>query len=179
MNKLSGIFKAVLIGGFLMMNGFQSNALAMGQDILASAMQKNGDYGDYQFIKNMPEFVKQNTPVKEGTKEIQVNKFVVFDAKVMTLPEKQSTDYLNLAISVAKINPLPVVEHTMFVGVSDKMIIPVYVEKSVVAEIQRLYKRYGGEGFRADKLRFAGIHVYNYSKGPAIVVESIAEAKGK
>ncbi len=158
------------------MNGFQSSALAMGQDILNAAMQKNGDFGDYQYIEDMPQFVADSQRLKDGTKEIQVDKFVVFDAQVMTLPEKQKTDYLYLAMSVAKVNPVPEVDHAMFVGVSEDVVLPVYVEQSVVKKFAKLHEQYGAEGFRNRKMRFAGIHVYNYSKGPAIVVESIAAA---
>lgn len=158
------------------MSGFQSS-LAMGQDILNAAIQKNEGYGDYAFIEDMAEFVKTNVPQKAGTREILHDKLVVFDAIVKTKPEAQDTEYLELAMAVIKINPKPEVEHGMFVEVAKDVVIPVYLEKSVVTEFDRLYERYGPEGFRDTKLRFAGVHIYNYSKGPAIIIESMAASR--
>ena len=157
----------------------QSSAMALAQDALSSAMQKNGNFGDYQYIENMADFVAKNKPSKKGTKEIQVNKLVVFDGTVLSLPEKQKTDYLSLTMEVAKLNPKPVVEHSIFVEVSTEpqVVIPVYIVKSVAAELERFYKSYGATGFKNQKIRFAGVHIYNYNKGPAIVVESIASTK--
>lgn len=158
------------------MSGFESS-LAMGQDILNAAIQKNEGYGDYTFIDDMAAFVHNNQPKKEGTREIQHNQLVVFDGKVKTHPEKQNVEYLQMAMEMVDLKPKPQVEDAMFIEVADAVVIPVYLDKSVVKEFERLYERYGAEGFRSTKLRFAGVHVYNYSKGPAIVVESMAASR--
>ncbi|WP_319381304.1 hypothetical protein [Thiomicrorhabdus sp.] len=159
------------------MSALSASSLAMAQDILSKAKQAHGDFGDYRYIEDMAEFVEQNKPMKEGTKEIQVNKLVVFDGVIKTAPEVQQTGYLQTALAVAKVDPVPQVKHMMFVEVAEDMVIPVYAAKEVVNEFNQLAKRYGVESFRGKNLRFAGIHVYNYSKGPAMVIESIAAVK--
>lgn len=169
--------KNFVFGVLFIMSLSQFDAMALAQDALSSAKQANNDFGDYQFIDDMAEFVNKSKPSKKGTKEIQINKLVVFDAEVKTLPEEQKSEYLYLAMSVAKINPVPEVDNSMFVQVAPDMVIPVYLENSVAKQIHDLYEKYGSEGFKGKKMRFAGIHIYNYSKGPAIIVESMAAAK--
>jgi hypothetical protein len=167
----------LILGAVIAMSSLSASSLAMGQQILDKAIQANQGYGDYEHIQDMAAFVEKNKPMKAGTKEIQVQKFVVFDAVIKTTPEKQTTDYLHTAMAVAKVNPVPKVEHMMFVEVAKDTIIPVYVTDEVVNEFNTLAERYGTESFRNKTLRFAGIHVYNYAKGPALVIESMAQPK--
>ncbi len=159
------------------MKAFQSSALDMAQDALNSAKQSGGDFGDYKLIENMAVFVANSIPKVEGERHILINQFVVFDASVMSLPKAQKSDYINMAMEMTKIEPMPIIEHSMFLEVASDLVVPVYVEKSLVEELEHLKESYGAEELANVKLRFAGIHVYNYSKGPAIVVESVAASK--
>lgn len=61
-------------------------------------------------------------------------------------------------------NPRPVVNHRMFVTTPGGYIMPVYVEDQAVKTIR--------DGLKEDgkTVRFIGYHMYNYSKGPAILV---------
>lgn len=175
-NTLINLNKTIF-GVILVMGLSQLDAIALGEDALNSAKQANKDFGDYRFIEDMAVFVKENKPLKEGTKTILHEKFVVFDGEIKTLPEEQKTDYLYLAMSVAKVSPVPEVDHMMYVEVAPDMVIPIYVENETAKQIHSLYKKYGSDGFRGVKMRLAGIHIYNYSKGPAIIVESISSSK--
>ena len=75
-------------------------------------------------------------------------------------------EYLFTALSLMQVEPLPKVSHRMFVESAEGSVIPVYVEDAVVREIK-------AKVAVDTQANFAGYHVYNYSKGPAIVVDSV------
>lgn len=134
--------------------------------------QQNSEFGDYTYIEDMVDYVEKNRLAKEGERTIYPDKLIVFDGEVMSLPKSQKTSYLQEALLVAKINPSPVVEDGIFIKVGKKddgsdIVIPVYVDKSVISDTAANKKIQVKQ-----KMRFAGIHIYSYSKGPAIVVES-------
>lgn len=137
----------------------------------------NYDFGDYTYVKDMVTYVNDNKPVKEGTRTIMPDTLLVFDGIVMSLPKAQKTDYLQEAMAISQISPRPLVEDGMFIKVGQKadgsdVVIPVYVDKSVVDA-----KTPNNPIKVNQKMRFAGFHIYNYSKGPAIVVESAVVLK--
>ena len=111
-------------------------------------------------------FIETQRPMMSGTKTILAPYNVSFRAVVKRGPEKIEVRYLFEAMSLMNVEPLPRVTHRMFVESRAGAIIPVYVEDQAVAMIARDAK----EGSEA---RLRGYHVYNYSKGPAIVVDGV------
>lgn len=88
---------------------------------------------------------------------------VSFNARMKRQPEQQTMAYIYTALGIVGMEPLPVVEHRMFVESDGGNIIAVYVEKNAVQLINQGLK----ENQRA---RFDGYHIYNYARGPAIMV---------
>lgn len=98
-----------------------------------------------------------------GKKIIRMAAPVSFEASLKQRPEAKKMSYVYTALEMSEVDPMPVVEHRMFVESKGGHIIPVYVEKTAVNSINTGL----GEEQRA---RFLGYHVYSYSKGPAILV---------
>lgn len=88
---------------------------------------------------------------------------VSFKARMKRYPEEKNMSYVYTALKMAGVEPLPTVDHRMFVESEQGRIIPVYVEKQAAAKLRT--------GLREEQsARFMGYHVYNYAKGPAILV---------
>ncbi len=113
------------------------------------------------FIKS--EKVLVNSPLAKGKKIITMAAPVSFQAMLKRHPEQKKMSYVYKALEVSGVDPMPVVEHRMFVESKDGNIIPVYVEKAVVERINTGLKE-------QQQARFRGYHVYNYAKGPAFLI---------
>lgn len=98
-----------------------------------------------------------------GKKMITMGAPVSFEASLKRLPEAKKMRYVYVALEVGGAQPMPVVEHRMFIESKGGRIIPVYVEKAAVARINVGLKE-------TQQARFRGYHVYNYAKGPAILI---------
>ncbi|AFL72261.1 hypothetical protein [Thiocystis violascens] len=115
----------------------------------------------YQDI-DIDQLIKGARPEKKGTSAFFKPSPVRFGARIKQEPRKRDTDYLYTALSFFPLDPEPKVSHRMFVETPGGHILPVYVEDTQVEGIKRL-----GEGTAT---LFTGWHVYNYSKGPAILI---------
>lgn len=91
-----------------------------------------------------------------------------FFAKVLRQPEPVSTDYLMSVLKVAGVDPLPHVSQKVFLQANDGAIQGVYLEDSAAAHLRETV----AEGGRA---AFFGLRAYDYSKGPAILVEKVGK----
>ncbi|MCV6625704.1 MAG: hypothetical protein OIF38_06380 [Cellvibrionaceae bacterium] len=86
-------------------------------------------------------------------------------AKLKSYPEARKIKYLYTALAVMKVDPMPEVNHRMFIETKAGKIIPVYVDDNAVKAIK--------QGLQLEQQAwFKGYHIYNYSKGPAIVIEA-------
>ena len=103
-------------------------------------------------------------PDRKGTTKIIRPKPVRFIATIKQHPKKRKVSYLYQALQFFPIDPRPEVNHRMFVTTPGGHIMPVYVEDGIVERVQ---KELPEEGPSAS---FYGFHVYNYSKGPAILL---------
>lgn len=92
---------------------------------------------------------------------------VRFVATIKRLPEQKKLTYIYTALEMAKISPLPDVEHQMFVESKEGQIISVYVEKRAATRLSKDM----AEGQTVD---LYGYHVYTYTRGPAILVADFA-----
>lgn len=95
---------------------------------------------------------------------------ISFEAAVKRLPEKREMSYVYTALELAGFNPMPGVEHRMFVESGDGRVIAVYVEKGVVKKIDTLLNV-------DERALFFGYHLYSYNKGPAIMVVDFTSFK--
>ncbi len=94
---------------------------------------------------------------------------VRFFATVLHAPEPVHTDYLMGALKVAGVDPLPRVSEKVFLQADDGAIQGVYLEDGA-ATLVRDTVPVGG------RAAFFGLRVYDYSKGPAILIEKVGKA---
>ena len=104
-----------------------------------------------------------NSPLAKGKKIIMLAAPVSFRASLKRHPEEKNMSYVYTALAVSRVDPMPVIEHRMFIESDAGNIIPVYVEKNAVPRINAELKE-------EQQALFRGYHVYNYAKGPAILV---------
>jgi hypothetical protein len=136
--------------------------------VLALLLLPTWVLGDVLVLKYVPvdldAYIAQQQPTSPGSRTILMPSGVEMLATVMRYPEKRAVKYLYTALEMMHVSPLPKVNHRMFIRSLEGRIIPVYVEDDSVHFIKKGLK----EGEQA---RFRGYHVYNYSKGPALVIE--------
>jgi hypothetical protein len=122
---------------------------------------------EYQEI-DLDSFIVEQRPLTPGTRTILKPSGVAMLATVMSEPEKRDVKYLYTALQLMQVTPIPKVNHRMFIRTSEGQVIAVYVEDAGVDLIRR-------ELDPGDQVRFHGYHVYNYSKGPALVIEGFSK----
>jgi len=98
-----------------------------------------------------------------GKKVIFQSRPIAFEARLKRHPEEKEMSYIYTALSVSGVEPMPEVGHRMFIESDAGKIIPVYVEKRAVEIINNGLKE-------NDRTLFECYHVYNYAKGPAVLV---------
>ncbi len=121
----------------------------------------------YQDI-DIDRLVETARPPKAGTSALFRPVPVRFGARIKQAPAKRKVEYLYTALSFFPLDPVPEVSHRMFLDTPGGHPLPVYVEDSLVKGLKRL-----GEG---TAVIVSGFHVYNYSKGPAILVTGYQRA---
>lgn len=90
---------------------------------------------------------------------------VMFRATLSSLPSPQKADYLLAALSMMKISNPPKVTQRIGLEYGGKKAIAAYIDDSVA---ERLSK----EAKAGQVLTFYAFHVYNYSRGPALLITS-------
>lgn len=113
-------------------------------------------------------YVEGQRPLKKGTTLLLQPRPVGFIASLKQYPAERQVRYLHEVLDMFPMEPRPEVRHRMFVTTPGGHIMPVYVEHSQVARIREQLKEDG------EVVRFFGYHLYNYSKGPAILVTGFA-----
>jgi len=120
--------------------------------------------GENPFIPvDLDQFIQTERVTDEGKKVIKMGKPILFEAILKQYPDMREMSYVYTAMELARFDPIPEVEYRMFVESEAGVIHPVYVENSLVPEIQKQLR----EGELAT---FVGYHLYNYARGPAILV---------
>ena len=130
-----------------------------------SVLSVFGEGGKFTSI-NLDRFIEKQRPLMPGTKTIVAPHNVEFTATLKSNPEKVKVSYLYMALSTMNVDPMPKANYRMFVESQEGNIIPVYVEDASVKMIDQ--KTTLDQAFT-----FKGYHVYNYSKGPAMVITGI------
>ena len=121
--------------------------------------------GEYRQV-NLDTFIATQRPAMAGTRTILVPSNVSFTGVLMEGPKPIKVSYLFEALSIMNVDPLPKVSHRMFVASREGKVMPVYVEDKALKAIRASLKV-------DEEALFKGYHVYNYSKGPAVVIEGI------
>ena len=107
--------------------------------------------------------VAEKGKVPKGKKLIKMAEPISFVASIKRLPEQRDMNYVYTALEVAGVQPMPKVEHRMFIETSAGRIFPVYVESNAAQKF--------AENLHEDEhVQLLGYHLYNYAKGPAIMV---------
>lgn len=136
---------------------------------LVASVAHAGRVGEAYEPVELGKFIKQNYPHKKNGKSIVPPKNISFYGEIMQLPTKGEFSYVYVALEVMKVTPLPNVSHQMYVSDDKGNVISMYVEKHA-AEVFNKYLKLG------QRPQFKGYHVYNYKRGPAIIIEGIIEA---
>lgn len=118
--------------------------------------------GDFKNVE-LDSFIKQEVVTEKGKKLIKMAEPVSFTAKMKRFPEEKSMNYIYTALQISGVTPAPTVEHRMFIESKGGRIIPVYVEKDTVEKLKTGLKE-------EQSANFLAYHMYNYSKGPAVLV---------
>ncbi len=113
-------------------------------------------------------YVATQRPSEAGTTVMIKPRPVSFSAAVKQYPRSREVTYLYTVLDFFPLDPRPEVGHRMFVTTPQGHIMPLYVEGSLVDKIKHQLSEGG------DYVAFYGYHVYNYSKGPAILVTGFA-----
>lgn len=93
---------------------------------------------------------------------------VSFVAEIHRLPERQTTDYLRKVLDMMRVAEASEVGERIVVSYGEGQYLPMYIETSAA-------RRLSETGQVGERRRFYALHVYNYSKGPALVVTSFGE----
>jgi hypothetical protein len=124
----------------------------------------SGEEGKSYTEVNLDAFIEEQSTMG-GKTVIVVPYNLKTQAVLKSYPEERTVEYLYTALKMMKVEPLPSVNHRMFIESEKGRIIPVYVDDHAAPFIKK--------GVQLDKsATFKGYHVYNYSKGPAIVIEA-------
>lgn len=154
---------AVLLTGVLVVLPAKADEVVVGTEPEAVA---RGAFDQEPAIIDLDKYIEEQRPVFPGTKTVIQPRRIELTATLQEYPVKKEISYLYTALSMMHVDPMPKVNHRMFIRSTEGKIIPVYVEDDTVSSIRKNIK----EGEIAT---FSGYHVYNYDKGPAIVVNSI------
>ncbi len=161
MNK---VFKLLLLLALVL---FATSAVAVkeqtdGTKEMQQAMVKQ-EPEEFKAVDIDTFIVAEKGKVPKGKKLIKMAEPISFVASIKRLPEQRDMNYVYTALEVAGVHPMPKVEHRMFIETSAGRIFPVYVESNAAAKFS--------ENLHEDEhVELLGYHLYNYAKGPAIMV---------
>ena len=101
---------------------------------------------------------------------------ITFRGVLKTLPAKKPTGYLYTALNLMQVQPLPQVEYQVFIGAPGTPqqpgdVIAIYMDNRLAEAITALK-----ESPIDSRATWYGYHIYNFSRGPAIVLENVALA---
>lgn len=136
---------------------------------LGSSQAAAAQDGDFKSV-DLDGFIQQEQKAGSGKRLIKMAAPISFTATLKRLPEEHQVSYVYTALELSGVNPLPEINHRMFLESGAGRIIPVYVEKKAVEKVMAGLKENG-------TARFLGYHVYSYSKGPAILVVDFADPR--
>ncbi|MCO4759698.1 MAG: hypothetical protein KC477_16875, partial [Oceanospirillaceae bacterium] len=87
---------------------------------------------------------------------------IQFDATLMALPKAGHFSLVYDALNLWGDGDMPEISHSAFVGAKDGRVIAVYVSRSAAHQLKSLPQN--------QLSHFYAVHIYNYAKGPRLVV---------
>ena len=127
-----------------------------------------GDIDDDYIEVKLNKFLQDNRPHKKGGKSIVPPKNISFFGQVMQLPKTGKFKYVYMAMELMQVVPTPEITHQMYISDKDGNVVSMYVEKNTA----KIFNQYINVG---DNLHFKGFHIYNYKRGPAIVIDGLVD----
>ena len=121
----------------------------------------------YQPVELATLIETSRTPVA-GQKIIIRPNPVSFSATLLQGPKAQRSDYLRQVLSMMPPEPMPQVQQGIVLGYGNSQGMPAYIDQAIAKRLQTELKI-------GERRRFYALHVYNYSKGPALVVTGFGE----
>lgn len=126
---------------------------------------------------NSPEQVYKSVNLEELVKNTRTPQRIVlspypvsFVASLQALPRAQKAEYLTQAMSVMSMSAPPKVSHAVLLGYGTDGTLPVYIEDAAAGRLTKEVKV-------GETRKFYAFHVYNWSKGPALVVVSFGKSQ--
>lgn len=116
----------------------------------------------------LAELVAKTTPEVNAPKQriVLVPKIISFQATLVDGPKAQKATYLNEALAMMRVKPQPKVSQRIVLGYLDangkQRHLSVYIEDSAALSAKKLKV--------GEQREFTALHVYNYSRGPALLV---------
>ncbi|MFT3822164.1 MAG: hypothetical protein QM750_31860 [Rubrivivax sp.] len=111
-------------------------------------------------------------PLRSPTRIILRPTGVSFNAELAALPRPQKSDYLQLALRTMQVNQAPQVSRAVLLkygsGADQQLV--AYVDDGTAERISKDLRV-------GDRREFFAFHVYNYSRGPALVITSFGPAR--
>lgn len=117
---------------------------------------------------DLKELVSKAATGASGQRIIFAPTAIRFKAALGALPVAQKADYLYTALGMMKVGNPPKVSQRIGIDFGGERLLPAYIEDGAAT-------RLGKETRIGQSLTFYAYHVYNYSKGPALLVTSFSE----
>lgn len=114
---------------------------------------------------DLKELVNKSRTEVPGQRIIFAPSPIKFRATLASLPSPQKADYLLAALSMMKVSNPPKVSQRIGLDYGGEKAVAAYIDDSVA---ERLSK----DGKAGQALTFYAYHVYNYSRGPALLITS-------
>lgn len=152
----------------LSLTGHAADAEASAQnkppEIAASTLDPSATYKEV----NLKELVAKSRTEVPGQRIIFAPSPIKFRATLASLPTPQKADYLLAALSMMKVSNPPKVSQRIGLDYGGDKAIAAYIDDGVAA-------RLGKEAKAGQTMTFYAFHVYNYSRGPALLITSYGE----
>lgn len=117
---------------------------------------------------DLKELVAKSRTEVPGQRIIFAPSPIKFRATLASMPSPQKADYLLAALGMMKVSNPPKVSQRIGLDYGGEKAIAAYIDDSVAA-------RLGKEAKPGQSLMFYAFHVYNYSRGPALLITSYGE----
>ena len=114
---------------------------------------------------DLKELVSKSRTEVPGQRIIFAPSPIKFRATLASLPSPQKADYLLAALSMMKVSNPPKVSQRIGLDYGGEKAVAAYIDDSVA---ERLSK----DGKAGQTMTFYAYHVYNYSRGPALLITS-------
>lgn len=93
-----------------------------------------------------------------------------FVAVLEDLPAPQRAEYLTSVLHMMQASEVPEVRQRIVLRYGDERFLTAYIESEVARRLEETAKV-------GERRRFYALHVYNYSKGPALLITSFGDAE--